>query len=242
MSETKTYPRKRLLRWLIWLLAGLLLAGLGTVLVLWWRPIYEFVADQEQIRTWVEGLGAWGPVAVILLEMIQALLAPIPGQAIEAVSGYLFGPWLGTLYPMIGLALGSFITFSLARRFGRPLAVKLIGQQSMSRLDDLVRRGGAPFFFLIWLFPFAPDDLAVVAAGLTPMPVAQFLVLMILGRWPGVFVAVWLGANAAQLELVWWVVIFGAIAIAALIVWQWGEQIQRAVLAVIERMSNRFRG
>lgn len=238
MSESE---RRAPVRWWVWVLAGLILVALIAALIVWWQPIYGFLSNPEQVRAWVEGLGAWGPVAIILLEMIQALLAPIPGQAIEAVSGYLYGPWLGTLFPMIGMAIGSFITFSLARRFGRPLVIRLIGQQSMDRLDDLVRRGGAPFFFLIWLLPFAPDDLACVAAGLTPMPSRQFMVLMILGRLPGVFVSVWVGANVARIEPIWWVVLFVVIALAALVFWRWGEQIQEAVLNFVEQLSDRWR-
>jgi uncharacterized membrane protein YdjX (TVP38/TMEM64 family) len=111
----------------------------------------------------------------------------------------------------------------------------------MDRLDDLVRRGGAPFFFLIWLLPFAPDDLACVAAGLTPMPTRQFIVLMLLGRLPGVFVSVWVGANVAQIEPFWWGVLFVGIAIAALVLWRWGEPIQEAVLNFVERVSRRPR-
>lgn len=235
MSDHKTK-----VRWWTWLVLGVILAALLAALVIWWRPIYDFLANQDQVRAWVEGLGGWGPVAIILLEMIQALLAPIPGQAIEAVSGYLYGPWWGTLYPMIGMAIGSFLLFSLARRFGRPLAMRLIGKQAMARLDDLVRRGGAPFFFLIWLLPFAPDDLACLAAGLTPMPARQFMVLMLLGRLPGVFVSVWVGANAARIEPGWWAVLFVAIAVAVLVLWRWGEQIQESVLGFIERASNRL--
>jgi uncharacterized membrane protein YdjX (TVP38/TMEM64 family) len=233
--------RRVAIRWWVWPIAGAVLVALVAALVLWWQPIYEFVADQEQVRAWVEGLGAWGPVAIVLLEMIQALLAPIPGQAIEAVSGYLFGPWLGTLFPMIGMGIGSFITFSLGRRFGRPLVIRLIGKPSMARLDDLVRRGGAPFFFLIWLLPFAPDDLACVAAGLTPMPARQFMVLMLVGRLPGVFVSVWVGANVARIEPLWWVLLFVGIAIAALVLWRWGDQIQESVLTFIEQLSMRSR-
>jgi uncharacterized membrane protein YdjX (TVP38/TMEM64 family) len=233
--------RRGAVRWRVWLLVGLLLAAAIAALVIWWQSIYSFLSDSEQVRAWVEGFGAWGPVAITLLEMIQALLAPIPGQGIEAVSGYLYGPWLGTLYPMIGMAIGSFITFSLARRFGRPLVIRLIGKQSMARLDDLVRRGGAPFFFLIWLLPFAPDDLACVAAGLTPMPTRQFMILMILGRLPGVFVSVLVGANVARIRPIWWAALFVAIAIAALVLWLWGEQIQEAVLGLIEKMSERMR-
>ena len=226
-------------RWWIWLLGGLFLAALFAALIIWWQPIYDFLSNPEQVRAWVEQLGAWGPVAILLMEMIQALLAPIPGQAIEAVSGYLYGPWLGTLFPMIGMVIGSFITFSLARRFGRPLAIRMIGRQSMARMDDLVRRGGALFFFLIWLLPFAPDDLACVAAGLTPMPARQFLILMTLGRLPGVFVSVLVGANASRIQPIWWILLFAGIALAAVVFWRWGEQIQEVVLATIERVSDR---
>jgi uncharacterized membrane protein YdjX (TVP38/TMEM64 family) len=233
--------RRAPVRWWVWLLAGIALAALIAGLVLWWRPIYGFLSDREQVRGWIEGFGAWGPMAIVLLEMIQALLAPIPGQAIEAVSGYLYGPWLGALYSMIGLAIGSSITFALARRFGRPLAIRLIGKQSMARLDDLVRRGGAPFFFLIWLLPFAPDDLACLAAGLTPMPIQQFMVLMIVGRMPGVFVSVVVGAHVAQIQPIWWAVLFVGIGIAALVFWRWGQQIQEAVLVFIEKTSERMR-
>jgi uncharacterized membrane protein YdjX (TVP38/TMEM64 family) len=233
MSENR-----RQITWWVWLIVGLVLAVLVAAVVIWWRSIYGFVADQEQIRAWVERLGAWAPIAIILLSMIQALLAPIPGQAIEAVSGYLYGPWWGTLFPMLGMVIGSSITFLLARRFGRPLVIRLVGKQSMARLDDLVRRGGAPFFFLIWLLPFAPDDLACVAAGLTPMPFHQFLILMTLGRLPGVFVSVLVGANAAQIEPLWWGILLAAIAAAALILWRWGERLQESVLHFIERLGN----
>jgi len=226
--------------WWVWLIAGLVLVALVAALVIWWQPITELVPSQEQIRAWVEGLGAWGPVAIILLEMIQALLAPIPGQAIEAASGYLYGPFWGTVYPMIGMAIGSLITFLLARRFGRPLVLRLISKQSMAKLDDLVRRGGAPFFFLIWLLPGAPDDLTCVAAGLTPMKTGQFMVLMLLGRLPGVCASVMVGAYAMHITPTQWMIIVVAIALVALVIWRWGEQIQDLVLQFIGRLSNRL--
>jgi uncharacterized membrane protein YdjX (TVP38/TMEM64 family) len=242
MSEPE--PRKPV-RWWVWLIAGLILALLVAALIRWWQPLYDLMSEllpsQEQVAAWVESLGIWGPVAIILLEMIQALLAPIPGQAIEAVSGYLYGPWLGTLFPMIGMAIGSFIIFSLSRRFGRPLVVKLIGQKSMAQLYDLVRRGGAPFFFLIWLLPGAPDDLACVAAGLTPMPTRQFMVLMLVGRLPGVFMSVLFGTHVNDIPRELWIALFAAIAIVALVVWRWGDAIQETIVSLIERLSLRMK-
>jgi uncharacterized membrane protein YdjX (TVP38/TMEM64 family) len=231
--------QRRRIPWSIWLIGGLLVVLLVVALAIWWRPIHDFASDEELIQHWIERLGAWGPIAIIALEMLQTFVAPIPGQAIEAASGYLFGPWWGTLYAMIGKVIGSLIIFLLAKRFGRPLAIRLAGQDSVARLDDLARRGGAVFFFLIWLFPLAPDDLACVAAGLTPMPTQQFLILMTLGRLPGAFAAVLVGAKATEINPLWWGVFFVAITLAALVVWRWGDHIQDGVLSLLKRLGNR---
>ncbi len=231
--------RQTAARWLGWLVAGILLVTLIALLIIWWQPIYQFVADREQVLAWLQELGVWGPLAIILLQVLQTVVAPIPGQAIGAVSGYLYGPWLGTLYAMVGVAIGSLVLFWLTRCLGRPLAIRLMGRQSMDRLDALVRRGGALFFFLLWLVPFTPDDLVCVAAGLTPMRGRQFLILMLLGRLPGVLISVWVGANAAQIAPTWWAVLLVGIGIAAVVLWRWGERIQDAVLRLVEQASNR---
>jgi uncharacterized membrane protein YdjX (TVP38/TMEM64 family) len=176
---------------------------------------------------------------VVALEIAQVLLAPIPGQAIDAVSGYLFGIWLGTLYAAAGIAAGSLLNFALARRFGRPLVARLVKPETLNRLDDLARRGGALFFFLIWLFPFVPDDLACLASGLTPMSTRQFLVLMITGRLPGILVSTWIGARATAISPVWWGILVATMSLGAVAVWRWGEQIQSHLLRLIDRLSNR---
>jgi uncharacterized membrane protein YdjX (TVP38/TMEM64 family) len=219
----------------VWLATGLILAILIATLV-----VYQLVPDQEQIGSWVAGFGPWGPLALVALEIAQTLLAPIPGQAIEAVGGYLYGPWLGTLYAMLGVGVGSLLGFLLARRFGRPWVARLVGPHALARLDDLARRGGALFFFLIWLFPFVPDDLACLAAGLTPMPTGQFLILMFLGRMPGILFSTWVGSNAAQIRPVWWGVLLVLAGIMALVFWRWGDPLQAAILRFLQKLAGRL--
>lgn len=224
--------------WWPWLVVGLILVGsVGVVLL--WEPLFPtLVADRGRVQSWVEGFGAWGPAIIFGLEVAQVLLSPLPGQAIEAASGYLFGPWLGLLYAFAGLVVGSLVAFWLARRLGRPLAVRLAGRHAVARLDALAERGGNLFFFLIWLFPFVPDDLACLAAGLTPMPMGRFLALMIAGRLPGFVFSVWVGANLASIGPAWRLVLFLALALVAVVVWRKGEAIQQAVLQLIQRLSD----
>lgn len=223
--------------WRTWVAVGSVLVIVVSALLVWGRPLYEFLADQDGIRSWVERFGPWGPVAIAILEVAQAVVAPFPGQAIELVGGFLFGPWLGTLYAMAGIVVGSLLSFILARRFGRPLAIRLVGQKAVARLDDLSRRGGALFFFLLWLLPFVPDDLACLAAGLTPMPIRQFLVLMALGRTPGIFVATLVGASAGGIPPTWWVVLLCFLVLISIALWKWGPIIQETMMSLLTRLS-----
>lgn len=225
--------------WQSWVAAGLVVAIVLGVLVVWGRPLYALVTDQARIQRWVEAFGRRGPAAIALLEMAQAIVAPFPGQAIELAGGLLYGQWLGTLYAMAGIVAGSTLAFLLARHVGRPLAERLAGQQAVSRLDDLAERGGSLFFFLLWLLPFVPDDLACLAAGLTEMPTRQFLVLMTLGRLPGILTATWVGAHARQVSpAVWLALILGGLLLA-LGFWRWGETAQSAMLGWVARLSAR---
>lgn len=232
--------RKLARRWAL-LAAAVSLAAMVAVLIIWGRPLYDLVADQDRLRTWVEQFGPWGPASITALEIGQTLLAPIPGQAIEAASGYLFGPWLGTLYAMAGITVGSILNFALARRFGRPLLIRLTSAETIARLDDLAERGGSLFFFLLWLFPLVPDDLACLASGLTPMPASRFLILMILGRFPGILISTWLGASAAQISPTWWVVLLICLTLATLALWRWGKQVQAAMLHFLGQLAGRLR-
>jgi uncharacterized membrane protein YdjX (TVP38/TMEM64 family) len=230
------------IHWWTWLAGGLGLALAATALAQWGPALYRMMGDPDQVRTRVAALGGWGPAAIIFLEMAQVLLAPIPGQAVGAVSGYLYGPWLGSLYAMAGTVAGSVLLFTLVRRLGRPALCRLLRPDTLSRLDDLARRGGALFLFLIFLVPFTPDDLACAAAALTPMPFSRFLLLVAIGRLPGVFLAVWVGAHASAIHPAMWIVLLAALACAAIVLWHWGKQIQGAALRGIERVASHNQG
>jgi len=224
-------------RWWPWLLAGLVVAVLVLALVLWGRPLTHLLTQREALNAWLADLGAWGPAAIIFLEMVQTLAGPVPGTAIEAASGFLFGPWWGTLYAMTGIVTGALIAFFLARRFGRPLIQRLLRRHDIDRLDSLLDGGGSMLFFLLWLFPLVPDDLVCLAAGIMGMSPRRFLLLMSVGRLPGIFVSVWLGATATRLSPAWWLVALAALALLALATWRWGARLQAALVSLANRLN-----
>lgn len=182
--------------------------------------------DQRRLCQWVNQWGAWKPLAIIILQMAQVLLAPIPGQIVGLVSGYFFGVAWGTVYSMAGTVMGSVIAFVLARAFGRPLVERLIPQPTLRRLDEGAQRRGLFFFLLVFLIPFLPDDLACFVAGLSSIPIPALVLTAIAGRLPGILVSSWLGANAAHFSTMQWAFLITISALLALLFLLYSEQLQ----------------
>ncbi len=214
----------------------------GTAAVWYWRePLWALYGDQERIREWVAGFGPWGPLITIGLNVAQVLLAPIPGQFVGLVNGYLYGVWLGTLYSMAGLILGTTLAMALGRWFGRPLVEHLAGPEALARWDRIASHQGPLFFFLVFLFPLLPDDIVCFVIGLSPLPILPMVVLAALGRWPGVLVSCWVGAYATDLPWWAWIPLGGGSAALAWLFWRYQSQLEAATVGLIRRLSGRRR-
>ena len=179
------------------LVAGLVLVA-ATVLV---RDRLWIVTDVAALRAFVAGFGVLAPVVLILLQTLQVVLAPIPGQVLAVVAGYLFGPWWGTLFNVIGIGLGSTIAFWLSRRFGRAYVERVVSAAVLERFDDLVERRGLPALFVLFLIPGLPDDALCFVGGLTTIPLRKLVVVAVVGRAPAFFLANVLGDLVATGEL-----------------------------------------
>jgi uncharacterized membrane protein YdjX (TVP38/TMEM64 family) len=190
--------------------------------------------DSRRLVTWVRGRGPWAPLAIIVLQIGQVVLAPIPGQIVGVAAGYLFGTLLGTFYSVLGTAAGSWIAFALARAYGRPLVERLVPRQTLARLDAGAQRRGLFFFALVFLLPFLPDDLACFAAGLTPIPISALMAVAVTMRTPGILVTAWLGAHAEGLSTAQWVLVITASALLAGLSLCYGERLQQWL---IERIA-----
>lgn len=224
--------------WPVWLRVGVALTGvalLAAPLILWREQIGHVFAERDQVVAEIRTAGAWGPLVLIALVVAQTVAAPIPGQAVNFVAGYLYGLGPGILYSWLGLVLGSALALALARFAGRPVVARLVGSARLAQLDHLVAGRGLSFFFLVFLIPGLPDDLLCFAAGLTRLPLRLLLLLSAVARLPGLLAAVWLGAYAEQLPWQLWL-IGGLLALpGAWVLWRYGERIQEALLRPLTR-------
>ncbi len=74
-------------------------------------PAYRFLVrlyvDKYFLKQTLRRWGGLAPVIFIVLQALQVIIAPIPGEITGILGGYLFGEWLGLVYSTLGLTLGS---------------------------------------------------------------------------------------------------------------------------------------
>jgi len=217
----------------------IILAAASAAIWYWRKPLWNLFGNRETIQAWLAQFGPWAPLATIGLNAAQVLLAPIPGAIIGVTNGYLYGVWLGALYSMAGLALGTALAMGLARRLGRPLVERLVNPARLDRWDRATQRAGPVFFFLIYLVPGLPDDLVCFVVGLSRLPLLQMVGLALLGRLPGVLVSSWLGAYATTLPVWVWIPLGVGTAGLAWLYYRYHEPVQTTLLRLIGRLTGR---
>ena len=223
--------------WARCLIALLVLAALIVPLILWRDQIRAVFMEPQRLTAAVRSAGPWAPLAFIGLYVAQSIAAPIPGQALNFAAGYLFGLIPGILYSWLGLIIGTTAALLLARYLGRPLVQRLIAPAALEKMDRLAENRGLIFFFLVFLVPGLPDDIACFVAGLTSLPLLALIAVSAIGRLPSVVASVWLGTHAQQLPWQGWLILAGLTVALALAAWRYGERIQDAVLKWLARCS-----
>lgn len=141
-------------------------------LVLYGPDLFMFFADGERVRAWVDAQGAFAPLAMVALIVVQIVAAVLPGEPLELGAGYIFGFWEGTALCMAAGLVGTFIVVTLVRTLGMK-AVELFFSrekiESMKWLQDSARF--ELLMFVCFLIPGTPKDVMTYVAGLTRCPV-----------------------------------------------------------------------
>ena len=180
------------------LLAVATLTGalVSATVALW--TVAPFLFDPTWLQTRIQAAGPTAPAVFVLLQTAQVVFAPIPGQVLGGVGGYLFGSALGAAYSMLGVLLGSTIVFVASRRYGRPFAVRVLTEETVARADAFVDSYGVPGLFVAFLLPTFPDDALCLVAGLTRIRLRTFLTLLVVGRTPTFVAAAYAGTALAD--------------------------------------------
>ncbi len=183
--------------------AVVLLSATGIILSYLWvsgqlgiiiERLYEIFKGRDELRNYVEQWGKWAPVVFMLIQALQVVLAPIPGELTGAVGGFIFGAVPNVIYSTIGLTLGSVAAFLAARFMGLPLIKIVVSSEAFEKFHFLTERRGVFLAAALFVIPGFPKDILCYILGLSPMSFLVFTTVCALGRIPGTILLSFSGA------------------------------------------------
>ena len=162
--EPRRFSWKRLLPLLLLLLAGASFVALGGHKQL--SP-QALATNRDWLSGWVLHGGAGASLCFILVYAGLVALS-VPGAAILTITGgFLFGPWLGTGYAVVGATLGATRRVPRGPRRSGGLAAR--AGPRVRRLEAGFREDAFSYLLVLRLVPIFPFWLVNLVAGAVGM-------------------------------------------------------------------------
>jgi uncharacterized membrane protein YdjX (TVP38/TMEM64 family) len=137
--------------------------------------------DRHKLEIFIKSY-PYDQLIFIVIQIVQVVAAPIPGELTGIIGGYLYGPFWGTIYSTIGLTIGSWIAFLLARFFGEPLLENVVDKGVFQKFEHFMEHKGLLVSFLLFLIPGFPKDYLCYIMGVSLIPTGTFIVISTAGR------------------------------------------------------------
>lgn len=179
--------RRRALRRRV--LTGLVTAASITALLCWeYLPgLLAWLADARAVRAFVSEHAFVSRLAMLGINIVQVLLAFLPGEPVELASGYAFGFWEGTALCLVASGLATSMIYWATRRWGWKLVGLFFDRSLFDRFSWLKSAKRLELImFIVFLIPGTPKDFLTYFAGLTNMRFLPVVLIATFGRIPSI--------------------------------------------------------
>lgn len=217
------------------LLLGIVIAIPGNILLYHHEMIDRFESF-EDIILFLDQYHWQSILIYILIQAIQVIVSVIPGQAFQFAAGYLYTFFPGLLFSLIGAALGTWVSFSLAKVLGKDAVHLFIGEQKTAYyVERLNSKKAYAIVFLLYLIPGLPKDIVSYAAGVSEMKFKPFFTFSMMGRVPGMAASILIGALYMHHHYVW----MGIVTVMAVGTFAAGVMYRKKLQTYLDRLYNR---
>jgi uncharacterized membrane protein YdjX (TVP38/TMEM64 family) len=206
----------------------------GALLVLTWlvvtdAPIIRFIVrlyrDKYFLRDTVAAWGWMAPLVFVVIQALQVIISPVPGEITGPVGGALFGTTWGVIYSTIGLTLGTSICFAVGRKWGEPLVRPWLSEHHWNRMNFILEAEGAILCFILYLIPGFPKDIISYLFGISPMPFWVFIIVSTVARIPGTWISSYFGAHVGEHQYLYAIAFIAAVTAVCLPVFYYRDRI-----------------
>lgn len=173
---------------------------IGVTIIL--QPYFQRLSEPEyqaEIQNWINEIGGAGILLILAVQIVQVIIAFIPGEPVEVMAGALYGTVPGLLICLAGCVFASAFIFSLSKRFGKKLLYHLFGEEKVLSWKWLQDGHKSEIVtFILFLIPGTPKDMLTYIVGVTEMSAGKFIGISTFARIPSVLSSTMIGSTIRQ--------------------------------------------
>ena len=175
----------------------------------------------ENFRDLILSYGSFGILMALVIQVLQVIVSPIPGQVVEIGMGMAYGEFVGSLLCLLGSAIASFFIMTFVKKFGVKFVELFV---SIDRINDIKLINSEKKLetaaFILFFIPGTPKDPLIFFFGVTKIKTLRFVIIQTIARAPGIFATTFGGKLLAEGKYeaaVITFIIIGALAIAGML-------------------------
>lgn len=225
--------RERIKNIILWAVAILLVGG--CLLGMYLTGFFEAARTEAGLQAYIEACAPWTHLVYFLLQLVSVVVAPIPSNITALVGGIMFGTLPAFLLTWSAVIIGSLAVFFFARKLGQEKVSAFVGRKLSDKYLDVLRRKQDTFLFMAFLFPFFPDDILCILAGLSDISWKRFTSLCLVARPWGLLVSCAVGGSA--LNIPWYgMAVLGALGVGIFVLAMiYGDRVEAKLMEKFRR-------
>lgn len=168
----------------------LLVAGLAAFFLLGWHRYVSFDVLKENRQNLLDLVAQYGVIAGLGYIAVYALVAAfsIPGGAILTITGgFLFGPFVGAAYSVVGATVGATALF-LAARYAFADLLRAKAGPAIRKMEDGFRENAFNYLLVLRLVPLFPFFVVNLVPAFLGVTLRAYIFATFIGIIPGSFV------------------------------------------------------
>ena len=164
--------------------------------VVFWPYILSLSTDvgRDNLKQLIDSLGVGGWFVMLGIQVLQIVVAFLPGEPIEIIMGVFYGSIGGMFTCLLGILIGSMIVYLLTKLIGIPFVKLFIDLDDLKKykfLNDSKRLDLT--VFILFFIPGTPKDALTYLAPFLPIKAKRFFLIATIARIPSVITSTILG-------------------------------------------------
>lgn len=173
---------------------------------------------RQDFKDYLDSLGWLGFLVMLGIQILQVVIAIIPGEVVELLAGMMYGAWVGLAVCLLGVIIGTYIAYKMTKFLGKPMLTSKKEDRQLTEFDFIKKEKKIEWiFFLLFFVPGTPKDLFNYVAPFTKIKFRNYLLIATFARIPSILTSTLIGASIIEGNYLLSIIVFAIVVFLGII-------------------------